>query len=91
MPGGAARLFKALWLQSAGIVAGLLLADLVWDVAFGAPAPNTIAANALVVTCAVFSTTASTWLFRRLPRTAQLVRDLAAAVRPPSPTNPGKA
>jgi hypothetical protein len=89
MPGGGPRLFKALWLQSVGLIFGFLAARLLWDTFFGAPQSQTIEENLITLLCVLPASVGSAWLFRRLPWTAQLVRDLAAAMR--RPTNYGKA
>jgi hypothetical protein len=91
MPGGAARFFRALWLQGAGIIVGFLAVKVVWDTLVGGPPPNSIGYNALVIMCALAASAGSAWLFRRLTWTAPLVRDLAATMRPNRPTNLGKA
>jgi hypothetical protein len=89
MPGGATRLFRAFWLQSVGVVLGVVLAKLL-GTTVEAPSSST-EHDVLLAICVFAASVGSAFVFRRLPWTATLVRDFSVAVRPHSQTNSGKA
>jgi hypothetical protein len=88
MPGGWTRLFMAYWVQNAVMISGLLAAGLAWSWIFGAPEHRTLVEAFVLLSIVLGTPFGLDWLLRRLPWTAKLIQDLAAARRPLSSALP---